>query len=148
MKTVYFLFAAMVLFSCSSEKKLSALQQELIEADQAFSMLSSQEGMNKAFEAYCAEQGVLLRPDNMPIVGKDAVKELISSTDDTSFELTWEPLFARAARSGDLGYTYGVFTISMKEGGSTRKGTYLTIWIKESGEWKWALDTGNNGVGD
>jgi ketosteroid isomerase-like protein len=147
-RTIIFFLAALFLLSCSEEKKLATLKQELIDTDLAFSRLSGEEGANIAFETYCAEEGVLLRPDNMPFVGKEAVKEVLAETDDTAFELTWEPMFARAAKSGDLGYTYGTFTLTAKAADLTQQGTYVSIWIKEDGKWKWALDTGQQGLGE
>jgi len=80
----------------------------------------------------------------MPIVGARAV-EFISNMNDSSVMLTWKPLGANVAKAADMGYTYGVYNLQV--GDSTYKGTYVTIWQKENGEWKFLLDTGNEGVG-
>ncbi len=46
----------------------------------------------------------------------------------------------------DLGYTYGYYTMTFKEDGSTQHGNYVSIWKKQAGgDWKFVLDTGNEG---
>ena len=148
MKTVYFILSALFLFACSTESSLEINPQELIDADKAFSKLSSEEGMNHAFLSYCASDGVLLIQGSMPVVGHEAVKNLIGNRDDSAIKLTWEPIHAMVAKSGDLGYTYGVFSRYHVALDSTLKGTYVSIWVKENGDWKFVLDTGNEGLGE
>ena len=148
MKSLYFVLALLCMISCSSEKKMESLVNELLEVDRAFSELSREQGMNIAFEAYCAEDGVILRPGNKPIEGKQTIIGLLSQTDDTTFDLTWEPTHSMAAESGDMGYTYGIYTMSPKDSDQTMKGTYVSIWIRENSEWKWVLDTGTEGIGE
>ena len=50
--------------------------------------------------------------------------------------------------SGDLGYTYGTFNAELKQTGQVNRGSYVSIWIREKGRWKWVLDTGNQGLGE
>ena len=142
-----FVFAAIV-SGCSPDRRRDRLEKELIDTDLAFSEMSRREGMTRAFLAYCTEDAVLLREGSMPVTGISAIGEVLSRNDDAAFDLTWEPLFARAANSGDLGYTYGLYTLSMKGTGTSERGTYLSIWSREEGSWKWVLDTGNEGLGE
>ena len=91
--------------------------------------------------------GVLLRPGHMPIVGADAIDYLIQQN-DSAYTLSWQPSFAEVAASGELGYTYGMYALQMKDKDTTIFGTYTSIWKKQSdGTWKFVLDTGNEGVG-
>jgi len=66
---------------------------------------------------------------------------------DPSWSITWAPLYAEAAHSADLGYTTGSFEIHDKSPDGTpmvRKGSYVTLWRKQSdGSWKVALDIGS-----
>jgi ketosteroid isomerase-like protein len=66
---------------------------------------------------------------------------------DPNWSITWAPLYAEAASSSDLGYTTGSFEIHDKSADGTsllRKGSYVTIWRKQSdGAWKVALDIGS-----
>ena len=66
---------------------------------------------------------------------------------DPNWSITWAPLYAEAAQSGDLGYTTGSFEIHDKSADGTplvRKGSYVTIWRKQpDGGWRVALDIGS-----
>ncbi|MFT3702521.1 MAG: nuclear transport factor 2 family protein [Agriterribacter sp.] len=126
------------------EERIKALN-EIQQTDVDFSNRSKEAGMKKAFLEYMRNDGVLLRPGRMPIIGASAV-EFISNVNDTSFSLTWQPQGADVSQSADMGYTYGIY--SMKMGDSLFKGTYVTIWQKEDGKWKFSLDTGNEGTGE
>jgi ketosteroid isomerase-like protein len=129
------------------EKEKEALKQVDIE----FSNLSLEKGMNFAFLNYAADGGVLLRPKSYPIEGIEKIKESLGDS-DTSFTLTWSPLFADISESLELGYTYGIYELTIKSSEANpqvHKGTYLTIWKKDKdGKWKFVLDTGNAGLGE
>lgn len=125
-------------------------KQELITADTEFSNLSAEKGMHEAFLTYMDENVVMLKPYQYPIVGREKHREIYSQNSDTGFTLTWKPSFADISKSGDLGYTYGIWEITARD--STGKevkgnGTYATVWKKDSeGKWKFVLDTGNPGL--
>ena len=136
------LLLLLLLFNC--DHRQSAIT-EILAADSAFSSLSKKEGMNSAFLHYIDEQGVLLRPNTYPIVGKNKINELFSLQSDSAFTLTWEPLFADAAHSGEMGYSYGKHTLKTSK--STSFGTYVSVWKKVNNQWKFVLDCGNEGLG-
>jgi len=148
MKIIYIVISAIFLCACSTKTEMEKNKQDLIDADKAFSKLSSEAGMNHAFGAYWAKDGVLLVPGSMPVVGHEAVKDGFRKRDYSALELTWEPLYAMVAKSGDLGYTYGIYSRYYKDSDSTSKGTYVSVWIKEHGKWRFVLDSGNEGVGE
>jgi ketosteroid isomerase-like protein len=145
--TLLTLPAMILLFSCMGPEREEKLVQELMEADREFSELSRMEGMNEAFVTFCHPEGVLLRPNSQPVQGRNQVAELLQKNDDSGFQLTWEPLFASVARSGDLGYTYGTFELMVKATGEVQRGTYVSIWKKTDQGWRFVLDTGNEGLG-
>jgi ketosteroid isomerase-like protein len=123
----------------------SAAREAVLKADTDFSELSRKKGFRYAFLAYADSTAVLLRADNPPMEGHAAFK-YIESMNDTGVTLTWEPSFASVANSGDMAYTYGVYTFAAKD--TSTRGTYLTIWKKDAaGNWKFVLDTGNEGLG-
>jgi ketosteroid isomerase-like protein len=122
----------------------STSTDEILSADLAFSDMSRQIGMKKAFLQYIADEGVLLRPDHFPIVGADAI-DYISMLSDTAYTLSWKPMRAQIAMSGEIGYTYGVYILLLKD--TTLKGTYVNIWKKgNDGEWKFVVNSNNPGV--
>lgn len=116
------------------------------QTDLDFSRLSAEKGFRKAFLEYMEEDGILLRDNNLPIVGADAV-QYISSINDSLIQLSWEPQGGDVAASGDLGYTYGLFSLKANSD-SVQQGTYVTIWRKQAdGKWKFVLDAGTQGLG-
>jgi ketosteroid isomerase-like protein len=103
--------------------------------------------MFKAFLFYMAEDGVILRDNSYPSKGKEDLKKRFEGRSDTSFVLSWDPLYEKISESGELGYTYGIHTSLDKATGKISKGTYVTLWKKQSvGCWKFVLDTGTEGL--
>lgn len=134
----------------STQKNIKENTFALMDVDRDFSRMSEQMGVNKAFLFYAADDAVLLRPNNPPIVGKNTMKEKFFSRSDSGFTLTWQPLYADVAKSGELGYTFGIYEFkALDKDGNTvsENGTYVSIWKKDkSGNWKFVLDTGNEGL--
>jgi ketosteroid isomerase-like protein len=136
-----------ILIGCNNQPTVDIAKEKeaMKQADIRFSDLSKQKGMKAAFLQYMDSTAALLRPNHYPIVGKDA-QEYLQKINDSSFSLVWEPENAQLAASGDLGYTYGIYTYHDKD--TTYQGTYVSIWKKQAdGSWKFVLDTGNPGVG-
>jgi len=144
----YICVLLLALISCRSRDNSpdadhGAAIQEMQRADQAFSEFSRQYGIRKAFLEFIDDEGVMLRDNAMPLRGAPAIR-YISNMNDSSVNLTWEPLGGDLAASGELGYTYGVY--EMKDSANVQKGTYVTVWRKKDGRWKFVLDSGNQGV--
>lgn len=117
----------------------------MMSADLAFSDMSKEKGMKKAFLEYIDNEGVLLRPNHPPIVGAYSI-DYLSQLNDSSFTLTWKPTSAMVANSADLGFTYGIYDLKLPD--TTMHGTYVSIWKKQAdGKWKFVLDSGNEGIG-
>jgi len=120
--------------------------EELLNIDKAFSALCEEKGMNNAFIHFVAEDSVMLRPNSLPVIGKTKIENLFKG-DGNNLHFTWEPLYADVAKSGDLGYTYGIYEIF--SGQTIHKGTYVSVWKKDdNGDWKFVLDSGNEGLGN
>ncbi|MBI5009268.1 MAG: nuclear transport factor 2 family protein [Bacteroidia bacterium] len=118
-----------------------------MQADRDFSSMSEKEGMFTAFLAFIADDGVILRDNAYPAKGKNTLREYYAGKSDTSFVLTWEPVFGDISAGSDLGYTYGVYTLRVKATGDLSKGTYVSVWKKQyDGTWKFVLDSGTQGL--
>jgi len=103
-----------------------------------------QKGLKEAFLAYGDDSMVLLRPNSNPLKAAMA-RDHLNKNDFGPNVLSWEPLDADIAASGDLGYTYGIYTVHLPD--STILGTYATVWKKNlNGQWKFVLDVGNEGL--
>ena len=118
----------------------------MMETDRDFSKLSEEKGMKQALMHYIDSNGVLLRPNIIPIAGGEAIN-YISQGNDTAYTMTWEPNGGTLAKSGELGYTYGIYSLKPKNKDTLLYGTYVSIWKrKPDGKWKFVLQTGNEGV--
>lgn len=147
---LFFCIAGLFLFSCKSKKKPDdaniELKVEMLETDRAFSAMSKEKGLRNAFMAFIDNDAVLLRPNSLPLAGGEAM-DLIIRSDDTLTVLTWEPKDATIAKSGDLGYTYGIYSRKPGNEDTIYYGTYVTIWkMQPGGKWKFVLQSGNEGV--
>jgi ketosteroid isomerase-like protein len=98
-----------------------------------------------AFLTHFADEGVEV-VDGGGFDNIDAMRKQAPWPEGTT--LTWMPVKADMAASGDLGYTYGtyVFTSKNKEGKLVASyGKYTSIWKKQKdGEWKVVVDMGNS----
>ena len=84
------------------------------------------------------------------LLEKKLIKQSTFHRPDSGYTLTWKPLYADIAQSGELGYTYGIYEFkAMDPEGKPimGNGTYVSIWKKDQfGNWKLVLDTGNEGL--
>jgi ketosteroid isomerase-like protein len=145
-----FVFIIILIFILSCVKSTKKQQTGiLLNTDREFSAMSVKEGMFKAFLFYIAEDGVILRNNSYPSKGKETLEKRFAGKSDTAFVLSWEPVYEKISESGDIGYTYGIHTNTDKATGEITKGTYITVWQKQSdGSWKFVLDTGTQGLPD
>jgi ketosteroid isomerase-like protein len=146
------LFVIIMIFigilSCSKSPK-NQNTGLLIQTDRDFSTMSVKQGMHKAFLNYVADEGVVLRNNSYPVKGKKLLEEKFATKSDSSFVLSREPLYEKLSESGDIGYTYGIHTSTNKLTGEIKKGTYVTIWQKQTdGSWKFVLDNSSEGLSD
>jgi ketosteroid isomerase-like protein len=126
--------------------RMDSLRSDLLHTDIAFSQLSEQKGRNSAFISFASEHATLLRPYSMPLTGKDSIVSLFNAYSDSNYVLTWVPIRADVAHSGELGFTYGTYLLTIKNAGK-EEGTYCTVWKKDKNHaWKFVLDTGNEGL--
>lgn len=141
MKKYVFIFLLMA--SCARINR-NILVDEVMDADKKFSAMSEHKGIQAAFLYYMDSSGVLLREHHYPIIGK-AARAYIQQLNDTTIKLQWKPRSADVAKSGDLAYTFGTYSLHTKD--SIVKGTYVSIWKKQNdGSWKFVLDAGTSGV--
>ena len=145
--------AAFMVVSCTSKSDKindadTFAKMEMMDADRKFSNLSAEKGMKAAYIEFIDSNGVLLRPGQLPIAGADAVDFLVQQN-DADYTMSWEPSNGYIAKSGELGYTYGVYALRPSTKDTIIYGTYVNIWKKEKGgTWKFVLDSGNEGIGE
>jgi ketosteroid isomerase-like protein len=117
----------------------------LLAADNAFSQMSVDKGLNAAFLFYADDSVVKMRDDNFPIIGKAEMSRNYRARSDRAMILKWTPLKAEVSKSDDLGYTFGNWELYLKESDTSMYGNYVSIWKKQKdGSWKYVLDAGCN----
>ena len=96
--------------------------------------------------ALLADGSVLLAPGRGPAVGRDSVvaatRALLAAEVGEGVSVSWEPLDAVVAPSGDMAYDWGRATTTLADG-SVVEGSYLVVWTREGGQWKVAADLFN-----
>ncbi len=108
--------------------------------------MAQEKGIAEAFVFYADENVVKPTEGGHPIVGKFALMESFKNNPFSAATLTWTPLKAEA--SGNLGYTFGSYTLRTKTRSGLRDtvlyGTYISIWKrKRDGSWRYVFDAGN-----
>jgi ketosteroid isomerase-like protein len=136
--------AAALLCGCSPSSP-QKFDDELVAADKAFSARSAKEGPKAAYLATLADDAKLL---NQYRQGASGVQDLFLQLPADAI-MTWEPAFVDVSKAGDLGYTWGRYTLTVPRVGQggrpfMKMGNYTTIWKRNQlGTWKVVL-TGAN----
>ena len=147
MKTIAVTLLLLLLCAATSfakKEKPATGSDLLVQLEANFAQEVAQHG-HDAFLTYFAEDGVEV-VDGGGFDNKDAMRKQPPWPEGTT--LTWTPVKAEMAASGDLGYTYGnyVYTAKNKDGKLVANyGKYTSIWRKQKdGQWKVVVDMGNS----
>ena len=139
---VLFVFA----FFSATWAQLEKAKEELLETDKAFEAYSFEHGISEAFVNFADESAIMLINKGDIVRGKTSIAEFLKKDNGS---LTWQPEFADASLSGDLGYTWGYSKYVIKDILGKEEiyySKYTTVWKKQSdGSWKFVLDMGNSG---
>lgn len=143
-KTVWCLMLLCVLSSAAfAQSKREQENARLLQVDADFAKLSVEKGPGPAFAAYLADDAVFMPMGEHPMSGKESIVKYFEG----DYTLTWKPLKAEVAQSGELGYSYGVseFRSKDKDGKEqVRYFKYVSVWKRQkNGAWKLAVDMGN-----
>jgi ketosteroid isomerase-like protein len=137
-----FLLFLLALISCKQPTDTKQLENEIARTDKAMSDLATHVGFLKAILLYADDDIVKFNSGSYPVIGKKDLEELYQDNSGPK-TLTWEPLKAEVAKSGELGYTWGNWKFKQKD--TTFYGNYFTVWkLQKDGTWKVALDGGNS----
>ena len=97
------------------------------------------------FASFYADNGVLMLGGAPPITSKAAIREATGEMmKDPNFALSFQSTGVEVARSGDLAYESGTFSMTMSnpktKKPATEKGNYVVVWAKQAGTWKVVRD--------
>ncbi|HEX8376270.1 MAG TPA: hypothetical protein VF602_00530, partial [Pedobacter sp.] len=110
---------------------------QLISAENYFSALAKKKGIKKAFLSVSSEETIIFKP--API----SPEKYFKKKSDSLGHLSWQPVYARIAKSGDWGITSGPSTYQASDTSKIHYGDYLSVWKKNTkGVWKLAINLG------
>ena len=94
-------------------------------------------GQASAYRGRLAPNVRFLRPNMLPVIGDRAALKWLASQPVFS---SADSRYAEAARSGDLGYTWGNYVIGTAKK-PTQHGFYVRVWQRErNGQWQVVMD--------
>jgi len=131
-----------------------------LQSDGAQAILNTETQWNKDYLSrdpeklmtYYADDAVLMPPGLPPSVGKDSIRDLMKGmASDPALTLKFHAARIEIARSGDIGYSQGSYTMTMTDPHTkkvvTDRGSYVTTYHKESdGQWKAVADIATSEV--
>jgi ketosteroid isomerase-like protein len=104
----------------------------VVAAERAFAADGLALGIRDSFLKHSAPTGIVLNPE------PQLAQAVYGAAPTSKTRLVWWPLWAGIARSGDLGFTTGPYTVNDRPGA-----WYFTVWAKQpDGGWKWLFDGG------
>ena len=113
-------------------------------ADDEWSKSAANNNVDTWLSHYTADAAAL--PPNEPMaVGTDAVRKTIGAFLATpGLKVTWKTTKVEAAKSGDVGYSYGTYEMTFSDAKgkpAADRGKYLEVWKKQpDGSWKCTAD--------
>lgn len=102
--------------------------------------------------SYYADNAVLMTPGMEAAVGKDAIQKAMKEfVSDPALSLKFQASTVDAAKSGDLAYSQGSYTITMTDPNTKQPmndhGSYVTVYHKQAdGSWKVVSDIASSAV--
>lgn len=126
-----------------TQQSVSPALLELANAERAFARMSVEKGVRDSFIANFANEGINFTPH--PTNTKEFYGKRPAQVFPLPVTLNWAPIYGDIAKSGELGYTTGPFTLTDNTPAKrpTQHGMYFSIWRKQAdGKWKVLIDLG------
>ena len=118
-------------------------RQAVLAAENSLAGQVAKNGMKTAFSTSAFPTAMVV--ENGKLVEAQAAWE--ARPVKPNARLTWYPLLADVAQSGDLGYTTGPWTMLQNERAQAT-GEYVTLWRRQAdGQWKYAVNMGIERIG-
>jgi uncharacterized protein (TIGR02246 family) len=149
--------AALVITSigCSPERKDAAIAKAQAEAEATIRKLDADWVKTAAAKdvdawvSFYANDVTVLPPNDRVMTDKatirKTIRELLSLP---GLDLSWEPMKVEVAKSGDIAYLYGAYSLTMTDAKGKPVadfGKNVEIWKKQAdGSWRCIVDTWNS----
>jgi len=139
--------AIVLLLSLNTARAQAPSGADTLRQLEADFMKAAAERGSQGYMSYYAEDAVELPNGADMIQGKESIAKGMSFLDQKDNHLTWTPVQADMAASGDLGYTFGTYEFRSKDKDgkpTVEYGKYASVWKKQKdGSWKVVMDMGN-----
>jgi ketosteroid isomerase-like protein len=134
----YLAILILVFSTATAYGQLQEKLQTMVDAEKAFANTSKEKSTRAAFTSFLGDSGLIFQ--KTPVLGK----KFWQGAEEGKDMLTWEPVFADIAQSGDMGYTTGPweYRSQRKDTAPAAKGYFVSVWKQENNGWKVALDIG------
>jgi ketosteroid isomerase-like protein len=131
-----------------AQKKRPGGENAIRVADQEWARVFGAKDLKRSVD-FCADEATFMSPNAPAAVGKEAIGKSFSAFFVLpDLQITWHPLKVEVARSGELGYSTGVYEMTFRDAGGktmTDRGKYVTVWKKQkNGRWKVSYDIFNS----
>lgn len=125
----------------SAKRGSAADQASLFAADSALAAAARADGAAAAFQRRTGSGLRLLRMGRFPLQGDSATAMLRATP-----TYRWQHAGGGVSAAGDLGYTYGVYSVTPMYGRNSESGDYLRVWRRDrAGVWRVVLDVTSPG---
>jgi ketosteroid isomerase-like protein len=128
----------------------AAAEAAIQSLDERWSAIAAKNDLEGTLAFYAAD--AVLLPPNAPIANsRNLIRESWAALLGPNTAVSWKASKVEAAKSGELGYLYGTYQLSIKDpkGGPsiTDTGKILEVWKKQpDGQWKCIADTYNSDI--
>jgi ketosteroid isomerase-like protein len=114
----------------------------LVDAELSFARMGGERGIRDAFLANFDDDGIVFEPD--PVALRATWGARPAPDDPLEPRLQWKPAQAGIARSHDIGYTTGPFTLTVAgPPRQVRHGVFFSVWKRDrAGRWRVMVDAG------
>jgi ketosteroid isomerase-like protein len=133
------LLTAVIASSVPAQNRRSVAHlMAMLTTERDFSQASVKRGAVEAFLAYASPDVRVFRNQKQPFIGSKAA---VAAWTPLSIDWSWTTQFADVSKSGDIGYSYGLYEMRDKATNSiTETGNYMRVWKRVHGTWKLILD--------
>ncbi|MEJ7847583.1 MAG: nuclear transport factor 2 family protein [Pyrinomonadaceae bacterium] len=112
-------------------KKISAADSAV-----GFYQTAEQQGSDKAYKEYLADDVYLLRDGKQPFIGKKAALEFLKQG-KSNIKFARRKSFIEAA---DLAHVFNIYTITNKTGTKIERGNFVQVWKLRGEKWQIVAD--------
>jgi ketosteroid isomerase-like protein len=140
------MFFLLFLVSCHNHPKdanKENLKAQIVKTEQDFASLAKEKGIAEAF-GFFSDSSAVIQRGNRLIEGKDSIRAFYQYRIKPGSILEWAPDFVDVSATGDLGYTYGKYMLSVPDSAGLpvkSTGIFHTVWKKQSdGSWRFVWD--------